>query len=43
MNVFLMMRLNEAPLLMRVLATLCHSIGSLTTKGNFRFDCYIVG
>jgi hypothetical protein len=43
MNVFLMMRLSEAPLLTRVLATLCHPIMSLTTKVKFQLDNYISG
>jgi hypothetical protein len=38
MNVFLIMRLKEAPLSTRVLATLCHPIRSLTTKGKFRLE-----
>jgi hypothetical protein len=42
-NVFLMMRLSEAPLSMRVLATLCRPIRSLTTKGKFRLDNFVVG
>jgi hypothetical protein len=41
MNVFLMMRLSEAPLSIRVLATLCHLIGSLTMKGKFRLDSFV--
>jgi hypothetical protein len=35
MKVFLMMRLSEVPLSIRVLVTLCRPIGSLTTKGKF--------
>jgi hypothetical protein len=35
MKVFLIMRLREALLSTRVLATLCHPIGSLTMKGKF--------
>jgi hypothetical protein len=35
MNVFLNMRLREAPLSTRVLATLCHLIRNLTMKGKF--------
>jgi hypothetical protein len=34
MNVFLMMRLSEASLSIRVLTTLCRPIENLTTKGN---------
>jgi hypothetical protein len=43
MKVFLMMRFNEAPLSIGVLATLCHPIGSLTTKGKFRSDSSVYG
>jgi hypothetical protein len=43
LNVFLMMRLSEAPLLIRVLATLCRLIRSLTTKGKFQRDNSVVG
>jgi hypothetical protein len=43
MKVFLMMRFSEAPLSTRVLATLCHPIGSLTTKGKFQLDSFVSG
>jgi hypothetical protein len=35
MKIFLMIRFNEAPLSISVLANLCHPIGSLTTNGKF--------
>jgi hypothetical protein len=38
MNVFLIMRLRKAPLSVRVLAILCHPIGSLTNMGKFRLE-----
>jgi hypothetical protein len=41
MNVFLMMRLSEAQLSIRVLATLCRPIGSLTMNDKFQLDSSI--
>jgi hypothetical protein len=38
MKVFLMMRFSDASLPTRVLATLCHPIGSLITEGKFCSD-----
>jgi hypothetical protein len=43
MKLFLVMRLREAPLSTRVLATLYRPIGSLTTKGKFRLDNVVSG
>jgi hypothetical protein len=43
MKVFLMMRFSEAPLSIRVLATLCRPTESLTTKGMFRSDSSVSG
>jgi hypothetical protein len=41
MKVFLIMRLRDASLSIRVLATLCRPIESLTTKGKFRLDNFV--
>jgi hypothetical protein len=41
MNVFLMMRLREAPLSISVLATLCLMIESLPMKGEFQLESSI--
>jgi hypothetical protein len=38
MNAILIMWLREATLSIRVLATLCHSIGSLTMKGKIQLE-----
>jgi hypothetical protein len=38
MKVFHMIRFNDAPSSISVLATLCRPIGSLTTKGKYRSD-----
>jgi hypothetical protein len=43
MKDFLMIRFNEAPLSIRVLATLCYLIDSLTTNGKFFLDGSISG
>jgi hypothetical protein len=43
MKVFLMIRFNEAPLSIGVLATLCHPIGSLTTNDKFQSDNSVSG
>jgi hypothetical protein len=43
MKVFLMIRFNEAPLSISVLATLCYLINSLTMKGKFLLDSSISG
>jgi hypothetical protein len=41
MKVFLIIKFSEAPLSIKVLATLCRSIGILTTKGRFLSDSSI--
>jgi hypothetical protein len=41
MKVFLIIRFSEAPLSIKVLATLCHPIGILSTKGRFLSDSSI--
>jgi hypothetical protein len=38
LKVFLMIRFNETPLSISVLATLCHPIGSLTMNNKFLSD-----
>jgi hypothetical protein len=43
MNVFLIMRLREAPLSINVLATLCHPIDIFTTKGKFLLNSSVSG
>jgi hypothetical protein len=43
MKVFLIMRFNEAPLSINVLATLCRPIVSLTTNGKFLSDSSVSG
>jgi hypothetical protein len=43
MNVFLMIRFNEAPLSINVLATLCRLIGNLTTNDKFLSDSFVSG
>jgi hypothetical protein len=43
MKVFLMIRINEAPLSIGVLATLCRPIGNLTTNSKFLSDSYVSG
>jgi hypothetical protein len=43
MKVFLIMRFNEAPLSINVLATLCHPIGILTMSGRFLSDSSVMG
>jgi hypothetical protein len=43
MKIFLIVRFNETPLSISVLATLCRSIGSLTTNGKFRLDSSVSG
>jgi hypothetical protein len=43
MKVFLMIRFNEAPLSINVLATLCRPISSFTTNGKFLSGSYVSG
>jgi hypothetical protein len=43
MKVFLIMRFNEVPLSINVLATLCHPIRILTTSGKFLSDSSVTG
>jgi hypothetical protein len=41
MKIFLMIRFNEAPLLINVLTTLCHPIGSLIMNDKLLSDSFI--
>jgi hypothetical protein len=43
MKVFLIIKFSEAPLSIKVLATLCRSIRILTTKGKFLSDNSVSG
>jgi hypothetical protein len=43
MKVFLIMRFNEAPLSINILATLCRPIEILTTSGRFLSDSSVMG
>jgi hypothetical protein len=43
LKVFLIMRFNEAPLSINVLATLCYPIGILTMSGRFLSDSSVMG
>jgi hypothetical protein len=43
MKVFLMIRFNEAPLLITVLVTLCRPIGNLTMNGKVLSDSSVTG
>jgi hypothetical protein len=43
MNVFLIIKFSEARLSIKVLATLCHPIGILTTKGRFQSNNFVSG
>jgi hypothetical protein len=43
MEVFLIIRFSDAPLLIKVLATLCRPIGILITKSKFPSDSSVSG